>query len=44
LSPFAPAHRGVDLDEVLRSVRGARDVVATGSLALRPLELKKMAG
>jgi predicted metal-dependent hydrolase len=36
LSPFAPAHRGVDVAEVLAQVERARATVARGSLALDP--------
>jgi uncharacterized protein len=36
LGPFAPAHRGVDVAIVLRSVEDARVVAATGSLDLPP--------
>jgi uncharacterized protein len=39
LSPYAPAHRGVDLDALLAHVRTARVVVASGSLRLEPPEL-----
>jgi uncharacterized protein len=31
LAPFAPAHRGVDVDGVLRQVEAARSRVAAGS-------------
>src|SRR5436305_14531421 len=34
LGPFAPAHRGVDVAEVLAQVEAARDVVRGGSLEL----------
>ena len=36
LSPFAPAHRGVDVADVLLQVAAAREVVGEGSLALDP--------
>jgi predicted metal-dependent hydrolase len=36
LGPYAPVHRGVDLDSVLEQVRQARATVAAGSLALDP--------
>jgi predicted metal-dependent hydrolase len=36
LAPFAPAHRGVDVAEVLAQVERARAIVAGGSLALPP--------
>jgi len=36
LRPFAPAHRGVDVADVLAQVEAARTVVAGGSLALAP--------
>jgi predicted metal-dependent hydrolase/8-oxo-dGTP pyrophosphatase MutT (NUDIX family) len=36
LAPFAPAHRGVDVALLLRSVEGAADTVAGGSLDLFP--------
>ena len=34
LTPFAPAHRGVDVEGVLRQVETAREQVAEGSLEL----------
>ena len=34
LSPYAPAHRGVDVVSVLRQVADARETVRRGSLAL----------
>jgi len=38
LGPFAPAHRGVDVDAVLAQVERARATVAAGSLELeRPV-------
>jgi predicted metal-dependent hydrolase len=39
LAAFAPAHRDVDLASVLAQVRAADEVVASGSLALRPIEI-----
>lgn len=36
LGPFAPAHRGVDVADVLAQVAAAREVVRGGSLALDP--------
>jgi predicted metal-dependent hydrolase len=36
LGPFSPAHRGVDVADVLAQVEQARAVVASGSLALDP--------
>jgi uncharacterized protein len=36
LTPFAPAHRGVDVDGVLEQVEKARKRVAEGSLDLDP--------
>jgi predicted metal-dependent hydrolase len=36
LTPFAPAHRGVDVDDVLRQVEAAQKRVAAGSLDLAP--------
>src|SRR5919201_2249846 len=36
LAPFAPTHRGVDVEHVLVQVREAAAIVATGSLALPP--------
>ena len=36
LGPFAPAHRGVDVADVLDQVAAAREVVHGGSLALDP--------
>src|SRR5437870_12886524 len=36
LGPFAPAHRGVDVADVLAQVERARGTVAAGSLALEP--------
>ena len=34
LGPFAPSHRGVDVDDVLAQVQAARSRVATGALDL----------
>ncbi len=34
LAAFAPSHRGVDVDGVLRQVNAAREQVASGSLEL----------
>ena len=39
LGPFAPAHRGVDVADVLRQVGAAREVVYGGSLDLAPPRL-----
>jgi predicted metal-dependent hydrolase len=36
LTPYAPAHHGVDLDALLEQVRAAQALVASGSLALAP--------
>jgi len=36
LGPFAPAHRGVDVADVLAQVDAARERVAGGSLDLEP--------
>jgi len=36
LAPFAPSHRGVDVDAVLAQVEQARAAVEGGSLALTP--------
>jgi len=36
LAPYAPAHRGVDVADVLAQVDGARATAAAGSLALEP--------
>ncbi len=40
LRPFAPAHRGVDLDDVLEQVAAAADVVRGGSLELPALRVE----
>jgi predicted metal-dependent hydrolase len=39
LAPFAPAHRGVDVEGVLAQVEAARKKVAAGSLDLDPPHL-----
>jgi predicted metal-dependent hydrolase len=39
LAPFAPAHRGVDVERVLGQVRTAASTVAGGSLALPAVRL-----
>jgi predicted metal-dependent hydrolase len=39
LGPFAPAHRGVDVADVLAQVERARALVAGGSLQLEPPRL-----
>jgi predicted metal-dependent hydrolase len=39
LGPFAPVHRGVDLDAVLAQVRAAATTVAGGSLVFPPSEI-----
>jgi predicted metal-dependent hydrolase len=39
LRPFAPAHRGVDVDALLAQVKAAQARVAGGSLELDPPEL-----
>ena len=39
LGPFAPAHRGVDLDDVLAQVGRAAAIVEGGSLALEPIRI-----
>ncbi len=39
LEPFRPAHRGVDVDSVLRQVEAAAATVASGSLTLPPLRV-----
>ena len=36
LTPYAPAHRGVDVSSVLAQVAAARERVAAGSLELDP--------
>jgi uncharacterized protein len=39
LGPYAPKHRGVDVEDVLTQVEAARARVAEGSLALDPPEV-----
>jgi predicted metal-dependent hydrolase len=39
LSPYAPAHRGVDVRSLLRQVDAATTVVLAASLELRPPEV-----
>ena len=39
LGPYAPAHRGVDVADVLAQVEAARNRVAGGSLDLEPPQL-----
>src|SRR5438045_8490491 len=39
LVPFRPAHRGVDVEDVLRQVDAAAGLVAAGSLELPPRRL-----
>jgi len=39
LAPFAPSHRGVDVEGVLAQVAAARKQVAAGSLDLDPPQL-----
>ncbi len=39
LAPYAPRHRGVDVESILRQVDGAADAVASGSLDLPPPRL-----
>jgi hypothetical protein len=39
LAPFAPEHRGLDVEEVLAQVAAARERVAGGSLDLDPPRL-----
>src|SRR5690242_858949 len=39
LAPFAPTHRGVDVESVLTQVQAARQRVAEGSLDLDPPNL-----
>jgi predicted metal-dependent hydrolase len=39
LAAFAPAHRGVEVDDVIRQVRAAASTVARGSLALPAVRL-----
>jgi uncharacterized protein len=40
LGPYAPAHRGLDVADVLAQVARARDRVAAGSLDLEPPRLR----
>jgi hypothetical protein len=39
LGPYAPMHRGVDVDAVLQQVRAAGTTVEDGDLALPPVRL-----
>jgi predicted metal-dependent hydrolase len=39
LAPYAPAHRGVDVADILRQVAMAAATVGSDSLALKPLDL-----
>jgi hypothetical protein len=39
LAPFAPAHRGIDVDGLLEQVAAAQASVAAGSLDLDPPQL-----
>jgi predicted metal-dependent hydrolase len=39
LGPYAPAHRGVDVGDVLMQIGNAQAAVAAGSLALEPPRL-----
>src|SRR6476659_1445109 len=39
LAPFAPSHRGIDVDAVLAQVQAAQARVAAGSLDLDPPQL-----
>ncbi len=39
LSPYAPAHRGVDVSSVLDQVRRAEERVGAGSLELEPVRI-----
>jgi predicted metal-dependent hydrolase len=39
LTPFAPAHRGINVDDLLAQVKAARKQVAAGSLDLDPPQL-----
>src|SRR5262245_26553732 len=41
LAPYAPEHRGVDVDDVLRQVAAAQESVAAGDLALAPVKVKR---
>src|SRR5581483_8659207 len=40
LGPYAPAHRGLDVDDLLAQVGTAQEQVAAGSLDLAPPELR----
>jgi uncharacterized protein len=42
LGPYAPAHRGVDVADVLAQVERARERVAAGSLDLDPPRLRAL--
>lgn len=44
LGPFAPAHRGLDVADVLAQVERARRRVAAGSLALDPPRVRASRG
>jgi hypothetical protein len=39
LGPYQPSHRGVDIDRVLAQVSAAQRRVATGDLALGPVDV-----
>ena len=39
LSPYSPAHRGVDVELVLRQVSAAREQVQAGDLNLEPVHI-----
>ena len=39
LSPYAPEHRGVDVELVLRQVSAAREKVQAGDLILEPVHI-----
>jgi predicted metal-dependent hydrolase len=39
LGPYAPSHRGADIEAVLAQVAAAREVVAAGSLDLPPVRV-----
>ena len=39
LSPYAPEHRGVDVELVLRQVSGAREQARAGDLRLEPVHI-----
>ena len=39
LASFAPEHRGVDVEDILRQVEAARERVAAGSLELEPPDI-----